>query len=59
LNVQGVKDVTQTEMDTAESSVPVGTFDFNVATVELERYKSLGAYQLLAELIHAGRNVKF
>jgi hypothetical protein len=55
LNVQGVNDVRQTEMYTAEPSVPeCSSFQVEITIEKLKRYKSLGIDQILAELIQAG-----
>jgi hypothetical protein len=54
LNVHGVKDVRQTEIHTAESLVPEpSSSEVEIAIEKLERYKSSGIDQILAELIQA------
>jgi hypothetical protein len=55
LNLQGVNDVRQNEINTAE---PLGTqpspFDVETAIEKLKKYKLLGTDQILAELIQTG-----
>lgn len=47
----------QTEMHASESLVPEPSlFDVEIAIEKLERYKSLGTSQVLAEPIQAGSN---
>jgi hypothetical protein len=52
LNRHRVNDVTQTEIHTAEPSVPdPSPFTVETATAEMERYKLPGTDQISAELI--------
>jgi hypothetical protein len=55
LNVQGVGDIMQTEIQTAEPFVPESSISKAVAAVrKLKRYKSPGVDQIPAELIQVG-----
>jgi hypothetical protein len=55
LNVQRVGGIRQTEIQTAETSVPETSIsEVEVAIGKLRRYKSSGADQIPAELIQAG-----
>jgi hypothetical protein len=55
LTVHRVSDFRQIEIHTAEPLVPdSSSFDFEIAIAKLKRYKSLGSYQIPAELIQAG-----
>jgi hypothetical protein len=55
LNVHKVSDVRQTEIHTAEPLVPdPSSFETEIATAKLKRYKSPGSDQIPAELIQAG-----
>jgi hypothetical protein len=57
LNVCGVSDVRRTEIHTAEPLVPEpSSFEVEIATEKLKRYKSPGIDQIPAELIQAGGN---
>jgi hypothetical protein len=58
LNVLHVgNDVRQTEIQTAEELVPKpSSFEIEIATENLERFKSPGTYQIPAELIEPGGN---
>jgi hypothetical protein len=51
LNVQGVNNVGQTEMHTAEHQLP---FETEMATEKVKRHKLPGTDQIPAELIIAG-----
>jgi hypothetical protein len=52
LNVHRVSDVRHIEIHTAEPLVPdPGPSEAEIATAKLEKYKSLGIDQILAELI--------
>jgi len=54
LNVHGVNDVRQTEIDTAEPSVPEpSASEFELAIEKLKSHKSPGIVQIQAELIKA------
>jgi hypothetical protein len=56
LNIHWTGGVRQTEMHTAEPSVPEPTpSELQTATGKLKRYKSPGVYQIPAELIQAGK----
>jgi hypothetical protein len=56
LNVHGAGGVWQTDMHTAEPFVPEpSASDVEVAIGKLRRYRSPGAYQILAELIQTER----
>jgi len=58
LNVHGVNDIRQTDLNTAELLVPQNTiFDFEIAIEKLIRYKPPGTDQILAELIQTGGNI--
>jgi hypothetical protein len=55
LNVHGVNDFSQTEIHTGEPLVPEPTsFEVEIATEKLKRYKSQGINQTLAEMIQVG-----
>jgi hypothetical protein len=55
LNIQGVNDVRQTEIQTAELLVPKpSALDFEMAIEKLKSHKSPGTDQIPAELIKAG-----
>jgi hypothetical protein len=55
LSVDGIDDVRQTEIETAEPLVPEpSTFEVEMAIEELKRHKSQGIDQIPAELIKAG-----
>ena len=55
LNVHGVSEIRQTEIDTAEPLVPESsTFEFNVGIGKLRKPNSLGIYQIQAELNKQG-----
>jgi hypothetical protein len=55
LNISGVNDVSQTEIQTAEPLVPESsTFEFEIAIKNLRRNKSPGIDQIPAEVIKAG-----
>jgi hypothetical protein len=55
LNVQGVSDVRQMEIHTAEPLVPQPSpSEVDIATAKLERYRPSGTIQIPPELIHAG-----
>ena len=55
LSADGINDVRQTEIQTAEPLVPKpSTFEFEMAIEELKRHKSQGIDQIPAELIKAG-----
>jgi len=55
LNVHGVNGARETEMHTDEPLVPESIcFKVEIAIRKLERYKSPGTDQILAELIQAG-----
>jgi hypothetical protein len=57
LNIHGANDVRQTEMHTAKPLEPEpGYFKVKIATENLERYKSPGTDQILAELFQVGVN---
>jgi sorting nexin-29 len=57
LNVHGVNDVRQTEINTAEPLVPEpSSFEVDIAIEKLKRYKSPGIDQMPAELIQARGN---
>jgi hypothetical protein len=60
LNVRGVNDVTQTEMDTAAPLLPEpSTFEFEMAIEKLKRNKLPGIGQIPTELIKArGRTIR-
>jgi hypothetical protein len=52
LNVHRVRDVKQTEINTAEPLVPdPSPFQFEIAIAKLKRHKSPGSDQIPAELI--------
>jgi hypothetical protein len=56
-SVHGVNDVRHIEIHTAEPIVPEpSSFDVEIATEKLKRYKSPGIDQIPAELIQAGGN---
>ncbi|PNF28551.1 hypothetical protein B7P43_G12912 [Cryptotermes secundus] len=58
LNVHRFSDVKQTEIDTAEPSIPdPSPFEFESATAKLKRYKSPGSDQIPAELTQAGGEI--
>jgi hypothetical protein len=59
LNVHGVNNVRQTEIHTAEPTVPdPNAFEFTMATVKLKRHKSPGTDQIPAKLFKAeGRTI--
>jgi hypothetical protein len=53
----GVNDVRQTEIHTAEPLVPQhSSFEVDIATEKLKRYKSPGTDQIPAEFIQTGSN---
>ena len=55
LNVHGVNDGRQTEIHTAEQTVPEpNAFEVEVAIEKLNSHKSLGIDQIPVELIKAG-----
>jgi hypothetical protein len=55
LNVNGISDVKQIEIPTAELLVcDPSPFEVEIATAKLKRYKSPGSDQILTELIQAG-----
>jgi len=55
LNVNGVNDVRQTEIQKAEPPIPEPpAFEFEMANEKLNRHKSPGTDQIPAELIKAG-----
>ena len=55
LNIQGVNDVRQTEIHTAEPLVPEpSAFEVEMAIDKLKRHKSPGIEQIPAEIIKAG-----
>jgi hypothetical protein len=55
LNVHGVIDVRQTEIQTAEPVVPkLSAYDIDMAIRKLKRHKSPGVDQIPAEVIKAG-----
>jgi hypothetical protein len=57
IKCNGVSDVKQTEIHTAEPLVPEpSSFEVEIAIEKLKRYKSLGIDQILAELIQSGGN---
>jgi hypothetical protein len=57
LNVHGVKNVRQTDIHTAESSVSEpSSFEAKTAVAKLKRHKSPATDQILVELIQAGNN---
>jgi hypothetical protein len=57
LNVHGVIDVRQAEMNTTELLVPESSsVSVEINTEKLKRYKSPDTEQITAELIQAGSN---
>jgi hypothetical protein len=57
LNVHEVSDVRQTEIHTADPLVPeCSSFEVKNGIDKSKRYKSIGADQIPAELIHATGN---
>ena len=60
MNVQGVNDVRQTKIHTAEQLVPEpSAFEFELSIEKLKRQKSPGIGQIPAELIKSGgRNIR-
>jgi hypothetical protein len=55
LSVHGIHNVRQTEMHTAEPlAIELSSFEVEIASEKLERYKSLFSDQIAAELIQAG-----
>jgi hypothetical protein len=55
LNIQGLNDVRQTEVHTAEPLVPeLSAFEVEMAIEKLKGHKSLGVDQIPAELIKVG-----
>jgi hypothetical protein len=60
LNVHGVNDVRQTEIQTAEPLMPEpSAFEFEMANEKLNRHKSPGTDQIPAKLIKAGGRTRF
>jgi hypothetical protein len=58
LNINGVNDVRQTEVHTAEPLVPEpSAFEFEMAIEKLKRHKSPGIDHIPAELIKAGGRI--
>jgi hypothetical protein len=58
LNVYSVNYVRQIEVHTAEPLVPgPSRVEVEIAVAKLKKYKSLGSYQILAELIRAGSKI--
>jgi hypothetical protein len=58
LNVHNVSDVRQLEIHTAEPLVPdLSRLEGKTGIAKLKKYKSPGSYQILAELIKAGRKI--
>jgi hypothetical protein len=56
LNVNGVKDVSQADVNTAVSIVPKSRdFEIELAIEKLKSHKSPGTDQIAAEFIEAGR----
>ena len=55
LNIFGVNDVSQTEIQTAEPLVPEpSAFEFEIAIKNLKRYKSPGIDQIPADVTKQG-----
>jgi hypothetical protein len=58
LKVHNVSDVMQIEVHTAEPLVPSPSrLEVETAIAKLERYKSPGSYEILAELVQAGGGI--
>jgi hypothetical protein len=57
LNVHGINDFRQTEIQTVEPFVlESSSFGVEIVTEKLKRYKSSGTNQIPAELVEAGGN---